>query len=135
MPKNFMRYKAGKVCFLLVCLFLCTGCGKQKAVFESGVENISEAAEAAQKDQISVEVFEEEETVQEEKISDELLVNINTAEAEELMTLPGIGEVRAYAIIEYRQSSGKFEKIEDIMNVKGIKTGVFSKINGLICVK
>ena len=63
------------------------------------------------------------------------LVNINTADESRLMTLPGIGQVRAKAIIEYRQREGEFEKIEDIMNVKGIKTGIFSKINNLICVK
>lgn len=70
----------------------------------------------------------EEESVQK-------LININTAGIEELMQLPGIGETRAGAIIEYRQQIGNFEKIEDIMNVKGIKTGIFSKINSLICVK
>ena len=63
------------------------------------------------------------------------LVNINTAGIEELMTLPGIGEVRATAIIDHRSREGEFEKIEDIMNVKGIKTGIFSKISSLICVK
>ena len=70
---------------------------------------------------------------EEEKIP--LLVNINTAGVQELMNLPGIGEVRAKAIIAYRQQIGEFEKIEDIMNVKGIKNGIFSKINNLICVK
>lgn len=70
-----------------------------------------------------------------EENSQNLIVNINTADAAELMTLPGIGKVRAAAIIEYRQQMGEFEKIEDIMNVKGIKTGIFSKINSLICVK
>ena len=63
------------------------------------------------------------------------LVNINTADEKELMTLPGIGQVRAAAIIEHRQREGNFDKIDDIMNVKGIKTGIFSKINNLICVK
>lgn len=70
-----------------------------------------------------------------EDIPEKALVNINTAGAEELMTLPGIGKVRAAAIIEHREREGKFEKIEDIMNVKGIKTGIFSKISSLICVK
>ena len=70
---------------------------------------------------------------EEEQVS--LLVNINTAGVQELMNLPGIGEVRAKAIIAYRQQIGEFEKIEDIMNVKGIKNGIFSKICDLICVK
>ena len=77
----------------------------------------------------------EESGVVEKEVSKTELININTASAAELMMLPGIGEVRAAAIIEYRQQIGDFQKIEDIMNVKGIKTGIFSKINSLICVK
>lgn len=63
------------------------------------------------------------------------LVNINTASRDELMTLPGIGESKADAIIEYRESSGGFKKPEDLMEISGIKEGVFSKISGLITVK
>ena len=125
MPDSRMRYKAGKLSFLLVCLFLCTACGKQTAVFEAGAEMI----QMAEKEEILSEITKEEENSQSQ------LVNINTADAAELMTLPGIGKTRAAAIIEYRQQKGNFEKIEDIMNVKGIKTGIFSKINSLICVK
>ena len=77
----------------------------------------------------------EETQVKMEEISLPKLVNINTADEKELMSLPGIGQVRAATIIEHRQREGNFEKIEDIMNVKGIKTGIFSKINNLICVK
>lgn len=56
------------------------------------------------------------------------LVNINTATKEQLMTLPGIGQSKAQLIISYRESQGTFEKIEDIMNIEGIKEGVFNKI-------
>lgn len=133
MPDCPMRYKAGKLSFLLVCLFLCTACGKEKVVFETkeittevNFEEEKTTQETA--DQITV----SEPVVNDEKIQ---LVNINTADAQTLMTLPGIGETRAAAIIEYRQQEGEFETIEDIMNVKGIKTGIFSKINKLICVK
>ena len=77
----------------------------------------------------------EETQVKMEEISLPKLVNINTADEKELMSLPGIGQGRAAAIIEHRQREGNFEKIEDIMKVKGIKTGIFSKINNLICVK
>jgi competence ComEA-like helix-hairpin-helix protein len=58
-------------------------------------------------------------------------VDINTAAKEDLDTLPGIGPVKAQAIIEARP----FKTIEDIMKVKGIKEGEFSKIRELITVK
>jgi competence protein ComEA len=59
------------------------------------------------------------------------LVNINTAPKEELDALPGIGPVKAQAIIDTRP----FKSIEDIMKVKGIKEGEFSKIKDLITVR
>lgn len=62
------------------------------------------------------------------------LVNINTADKSELMTLSGIGETRADAIIAYRESEGSFQKIEDIMKVSGIKEGAFEKVKDQITV-
>ena len=61
-------------------------------------------------------------------------VNINTASAEELMTLSGIGESKAAQILSYRETNGAFQKIEDIMKISGIKEGVFSKIKDCITV-
>ena len=55
-------------------------------------------------------------------------IDINSAGLKELTSLNGIGEKRARDIIEYRENNGPFEKIEDIMKVKGIKQGIFSKI-------
>lgn len=60
------------------------------------------------------------------------LININTATKEQLMTLAGIGESKAMSIIAYREEHGKFKKIEDIMNITGIKNGVFDKIKSQI---
>ncbi len=55
-------------------------------------------------------------------------VNLNTADAEELMTLSGIGEARAADIISYREEYGYFSSIEEIMNVSGIGEKMFEKI-------
>ena len=126
MPYSQMMYKAGKLSFLLVCLFLCTACKTEKTQFLAGDFSEIQVEQEGQTE-------EKDPPVQENLVPQP--VNINIADAQTLMTLPGIGEVRAAAIIEYRQKVGAFEKIEDIMNVKGIKTGTFSKINSLICVK
>ena len=61
-------------------------------------------------------------------------MNINTATKEELMTIGGIGESKATQIISYRETNGPFQKIEDIMNISGIKEGIFSKIKDYITV-
>ncbi|SUW84237.1 ComEA family DNA-binding protein [Campylobacter hominis] len=61
-------------------------------------------------------------------------ININTASKEELMTLKGIGETTAEAIIEYRKEN-KFTKIEDIKNVKGIGDKKFESIKEDIEIK
>ena len=62
------------------------------------------------------------------------LVNLNTATKEELMTLKGIGEAKAEDIIRYREKSGGFKKIEDIMKISGIKEAGFRKIKDDITV-
>lgn len=62
-------------------------------------------------------------------------VNINTATKEELMTLPGIGESKADKIISFRESNGRFSSIEGIMEISGIKDGLFNKIKDRISVK
>ncbi len=61
-------------------------------------------------------------------------VNLNTASKEELMTLSGIGEVKADAIIRYREEHGSFQSVEDIKKIEGIKDGVFNKIKDCITV-
>ncbi len=70
----------------------------------------------------------EEALRQEASEADKGLVNINTADAALLCTLPGIGESRAADIIAYREKNGGFKSLEDIMQVPGIKTSVFEKI-------
>ena len=55
-------------------------------------------------------------------------VNINTADAKELATLPGIGTVKAEAIVKYRKKHGKFKTVNDLKEVKGIGDKMVDKI-------
>ena len=61
-------------------------------------------------------------------------VNINTADSVTLQTIPGIGPSKAARIIEYRESQGRFKKIDDIKNVTGIGDMTFENIKGYITV-
>lgn len=67
-----------------------------------------------------------------EVVSDTNKVNINTATKEELMTLSGIGEAKAQAIIDYRITNGNFSSIEDLLNVNGISETLFNTIKEFI---
>jgi competence protein ComEA len=62
------------------------------------------------------------------------LININTASLADLESLPGIGPVKAQAIIEYRELNGPFESIEEIMQVPGIGPATFDLIQDRITV-
>lgn len=70
--------------------------------------------------------------VAESQSEDDGKVNLNTATKEELMTLPGVGEAKASSIISYREEQGAFKSIEDIMQISGIKEGLFEKIKDYI---
>ena len=61
-------------------------------------------------------------------------VNINTATAQELQTLNGIGPAKAAAIVEYRTANGPFKSPEDIKNVRGIGNDIYQKISSEITV-
>jgi competence protein ComEA len=61
-------------------------------------------------------------------------VDINTATAEELDTLPGIGPTTAQAIVDYRQAFGSFQNIQDIQNVAGVGPATYDLIKDLITV-
>lgn len=131
-----MRHKKRKhaVCAGLLGLFCCclSGCsfsfcgfpvgGREELVFtcEKSMISTVDAEEADMEKQVSV-------------VEDK--VNLNTAGKEELMTLNGIGETRAEAIIAYREQNGPFQRTEDIMQIPGIKEGIFSKIKEQITVQ
>ena len=59
-------------------------------------------------------------------------VSLNKASKDELMTLSGVGESKALAIIEYRDKNGGFKVLEDIMNVSGIGEALYNKIKDYI---
>ena len=61
-------------------------------------------------------------------------VNLNTATAEQLESLPGIGPASAKNILEYRDKVGKFNRIEEIINIKGIGEKKFLKIKNRLTV-
>ena len=62
------------------------------------------------------------------------LIDLNTASVGRLETLPGIGEVRANAIVDYRQQNGCFQSTSDVTKVTGIGSGIYEKIRDLVTV-
>lgn len=80
--------------------------------------------------------MEESRQIRAEELAQEAgLVNLNTADVEQLCTLPGIGESRALDIIAYREANGGFVSCEEIMQVNGIKESIYGKIKDKIVVK
>lgn len=76
-----------------------------------------------------------EETQETNPFAEETKINLNTATAQQLTSLPGIGEAKALAIIEYRNKAGRFESTEEIKNVSGIGEAMYEKIKDKIIVK
>lgn len=95
-------------------------------VVNDGMKIYIPSREEIQKGTINTEIFSGE--------GDTYLVNINTADAKTLTSLPGIGETKADAILTYREKNGRFEKVEDIMDVSGIGESTFENIRDLITV-
>lgn len=62
-------------------------------------------------------------------------VDINTATAEELQKVPGIGVALARRIIEFREEHGRFEKVDDLLNVRGIGVASLEKLRRYVVVK
>ena len=60
------------------------------------------------------------------------LVNVNTANAEQLATLPGIGESRALRIINYREQNGKIKSLEELNEIKGFGERSIAKLKGRV---
>ena len=69
-----------------------------------------------------------------ETVASKQMININQADAKTLTTLKGIGKDRAVKIVEYREKNGPFEKVEDIMKVKGIGKKIFEQNKNVLSV-
>lgn len=63
------------------------------------------------------------------------LVNLNAANVEQLMTLPGIGKSKAEAIVAYREAEGPFNTIDDLVQVKGIGKKLLAKLSASVEVR
>ena len=100
------------------------------------LDRVNLAQRVRDEDQIYVpEVGEEDLPSRANGLAQAGLVNINTATAPELETLPGIGPALAQSIIDHREAHGPFGTIEEITDVQGIGQGVLEEIRELITVR
>ena len=97
---------------------------------EADTEAVNQAKEVFDAEQIYIPSIKE----REESENGQGLIDLNKATEAMLCTIPGIGAQRAKQIIDYREKNGRFNKIEDIMKISGIKEGMFEKIAPYITV-
>ena len=110
---------------IAIALFMAAGLVGYNAFFSKSAVEITENL-------VTSESLEENKEIKSENKNE--VVNINTASAEELEKLSGIGKAMAKRIIDYRETHGGFANKEEIMNVKGIGKKVFENIKNNICV-
>jgi len=67
--------------------------------------------------------------------SDPVRINLNQASVDELVSLPGIGPSYAKRIVEYREKHGPFQRVEDLLNVRGIGDRTLDKLRDQVTVK
>ena len=67
------------------------------------------------------------------KVAFSIPININKASLNDLILIPGIGEKTASQIIQFREKSGSFKKLEDLMKIRGIKEKKFTKVKRYLC--
>lgn len=100
---------------------------------EADASDLNQALQASDGQMIYVMSAAEKEEAKAQAVDDGK-VNINTADEQTLMMLPGIGASKASSIVTYREKNGNFTNPEDLMNITGIKEGVFNKIKDRITV-
>lgn len=100
------------------------------------VKNESSISQELKKEQDSLESIVKEPKISKKELKlREKSVNLNNAGIDELCALPGIGESTAQKIIDYRNRKGKFKKISDVINVKGIGKKKFEKIKEYLVIE
>lgn len=100
---------------------------------KASLENVNLAAYVEDGEKIKIpSKAEEKRRAQQTAVTGQNQVNINLASASDFMTLPGIGESRANDIVAYRQNNGDFQDVSEIMNVAGIKEGIYNRIKDKI---
>lgn len=92
-------------------------------------ENTSSAGNVSQQKEVS-----QDSTELYESSSVAYPLNLNSCTAEELMSISGIGEVKANSIIEYREYLGGYSSVEQIKNIKGIGDSIYEKISPYLTV-
>lgn len=95
---------------------------------DAAAYTVNQAGLLSDGEQLYIRSVSEQDTMQQTQQIEDGLVNINTATKEQLMQLPGIGETKAADIIAYRDAHGDFAKPEDLMQVPGIKEGLYEKL-------
>lgn len=102
---------------------------------EQALEPLEELPEAEEEPQEEAPQTEEAEALPVQQSSGEVqLININTATKDELMTLPGVGEVLAERIIAYRQEYGRFVTTQQLTDISGIGEQRYAQLEALVTV-
>ncbi len=117
--KKFLSISGGVLSVMIFCLFI------NGFHLDSDFEIISHTPAPASEVAIQAQIND----------NGEPKININTATAEELEDIYGVGDKMAQRIIEHRTSNGRFKQIEDIMKVDGIGKKTFDAMKDMICVE
>ena len=92
--------------------------------------NLADHVEDAEK--IYVPNMQEDRLQEEDSQEEDGLLDLNKATKEQLMTLPGIGETKADLILEYRETKGPFQSVEELMEIQGIKERTLNQIKASV---